>query len=135
MAIIAKSGTPSLCTDTPCDAMRLPPLPVGEDIGAGDACYIKSDGKIMKSTAAAATAPAEVHGFAPNAVLFAQRQTLSLYSNVNFNYGAALTPGAYVYLSAVTAGAIDGASSANQLKPIGFCVDATRIRLFRTSGN
>jgi hypothetical protein len=134
MAIVAKVGTPSLCTDTPCDSDRLPPLPIGEDIAAGDACYIKSDGKIWKSTAVAANAAAEVHGFAPAAMLVAQRQTMSLYCNVNFTYGSAMTPGAWLYLSAVTAGAIDTASSANQLKPVAFVFDATRIRVGRTAG-
>lgn len=135
MAAVTKVGTPSLCTDTPCDANRLPPLLVGEDIAAGDACYIKSDGKIWKSTAASANAAAEVHGWAPAAAKVGGRQPLSLYTNVNFNYGSALTPGAYLYLSATTAGGLDTATSTNATKPIAFVVDATRIRGFRTSGN
>lgn len=132
MAIIAKVGVPSLSTPTPVDPSRIGPLPIGEDIAAGDACYIKSDGKIWRSTAVAAAAAAEVHGFAVEAGLVAQRQNLSIFADVNINYGSAMTPGAFIYLSAVTAGAIDTASSANQLKPVGIVVDATRIRVCRT---
>jgi hypothetical protein len=133
MAIVAKSGTPSMCSPEPCDGHKYgDDILVGEDVAAGDACYIKSDGKVWKSTAVAAAAAAEVHGWAAHAAKVAQRQVVTLYFDVNFKYGSGLTPGAYLYLSAVTAGAIDTASSANQLKPVAVVIDATRIRVTRT---
>jgi hypothetical protein len=135
MAALAKSGTPSLCTDTPCDANRIGPLLVGEDIGAGDACYVKSDGKWWKSNGAAGqTTAAEVDGYAPTAAKVAQRQTLTCYRNCNFRYGAALTPGARYFLSeTVTGGLQTTVATSAQAKAIGFAVDDTRIRLVPTT--
>ena len=116
MAAVTKVGTPSVCTDTPCDAQRLPPLPVGEDIAAGDPCYIKSDGKIWRSfDGGSLGTSAEVHGWAPISAKVAGRQSLSLYRNVNMNYGSGLTPGAFYYLS--TVGVIQTTVGATQTKP------------------
>lgn len=131
MAVIAKSGTPSLCTVLPTDPHRLPPLLVGEDIAAGDACYVKSDGKIWRSNGTANDAVAVVDGFAPMAAKVAQRQPLSLYTEANFNYGAGLSPGTFVYLF-TTAGAIGTATTTGGLTPCGRVIDATRIRLFKS---
>ncbi len=97
MAAVTKVGTPSLCTTTPCDANRLPPLLVGEDIAAGDPCYIKSDGKIWRSfDGGSLGTSAEVHGWAPVAAKVGGKQPLSLYRNVNMTYGSGLTPGRLV---------------------------------------
>lgn len=127
MAEITKSGTPSLASLHP-DLNRLPSLVAGEDLGAGDACYISaSDGKVYKSTGAAATAPAKVRGYAPQAVKSGGQ--VSLYYNVRFNYGAGLTPGANVFLSGTVAGGLADAASTGGVAPIGFVVDATRIEL------
>lgn len=132
MAEITK-GTASLCTPLPGATDRLPPLLVGEDIAAGDACYIKtSDGKIWRSTGAAATAPAVVDGFAPTAALVAQRQPLSLYTDCNFNYGTGLTKGSFAYLSGTVAGGLATTASTGGTVPVGRVIDATRIRLFRS---
>lgn len=134
MAVIAKVGTPSLCTDTPCDANRIGPLPVGENIAAGDPCYIKSDGKWWKSNGAAGqTTAAEVDGWAPTAALVAQRQTLTCYRNVNFRYGSGLTPGASYFLGEAATGTIQApVATSAQTKPIAFAVDDTRIRVLTT---
>jgi hypothetical protein len=105
-------------------------LTCGEDIAAGDACYVKNDGKIWRSTGAAANAAAKVRGFAPYAAK--SGETLTLLFNVTFNYGASLTPGADVYLSGATAGAIADASSTGGTAPVGFVVDATRIYLYQS---
>lgn len=131
MADISKSGTPSLSTLQPQPGSgKLPTLAAGEALAAGDACYIKSDGKVWKSTGAAATAPAKVDGFAPNAR--ATGEAVTLVFNVCFQYGASLTPGARYFLSGATAGALADAASTGGTAPIGFAVDATRIYLFQS---
>jgi len=134
MAAVTKGTNVSLATKLPNDANRLPPMLVGEDIAAGDACYIKtSDNKIYRSNGSASGAAAECDGFAPTAALVAQRQTLSLYHDVNFNYAASgLSPGSYLYLSASVAGGLDTSTNVNQAKPLARVIDATRIRVLRT---
>jgi hypothetical protein len=130
MADVSKSGTPSMCTPS-LDANRLPPLQVGEDIAAGDACYIKSDGKIWRSDKDGSLgAAAEVDGWAPQAALVAQRQFLSLHYNVNFAYGSGLTPGSFCYLG--DSGALVDTPAGAQTNPIARVIDATRIHVFRT---
>lgn len=128
MAAIAKSGTPSLSTVNPGPEHRITGLVAGEDLAAWDACYIKaSDGLVYKSTGAAANAAAKVRGFA--FVAAQAGEAVSLYFDVNVRYGAGLTPGADVYLSGATAGALADAASTGGTAPIGFVVDATRIHL------
>lgn len=130
MADIAKSGTPSLATLGPAPGSgKLPTLAAGENIAAGDACYVKSDGKIWRSTGTAANAAAKVDGFAPYAVN--SGETITLFFNVTFNYGASLTPGARVFLSATT-GAIADAATTGGTAPVGFVVDATRVYLYQS---
>lgn len=131
MASVTKSGIPSLCTNLISDGQKLPPLLVGEDIAAGDACYIKTDGKIWRSIGTAANPAAEVDGFAPVSALVAQRQTLSLMHDVNFNYGASLGLGTYLYLDTV-AGGLSTTATTGGVKPIARVIDATRIRVTRT---
>lgn len=128
MADIAKSGTPSLASIGPDPgACKLPTFTCGENIAAGDACYIKNDGQIWRSTGAAVAAAAQVHGFAPMAANAGE--TLTLMYNVTFRYGASLTPGTRIYLSGATVGAIADAASTGGTAPVGFVVDGSRIYL------
>lgn len=129
MAQIAKSGTPSLASVLPPQSQRISGLLAGEAIAAGDACYIKSDGRVWKSTGAAANAAAKVDGFA--AVDAPVGEAVTLLFDVNFRYGAGLTPGARVYLSA-TAGTLSDAATTGGTEPIGFCVDATRVHVWQS---
>jgi hypothetical protein len=129
MADIAKSGTPSLSSVLPGQDKTISGLLAGEAIAAGDACYIKSDGKIWKSTGAAANAAAKVDGFAMVAAPVGE--AITLVFDVNMYYGAAMTPGARIYLSA-TAGAIADAATTGGTAPIGFVVDATRVRVWQS---
>ena len=126
MADIAKSGTPSLASVAPPASSRISGLLAGEDIAAGDACYIKSDGKVWRSTGAAANAAAKVRGYA--FVAAKSGEAVTLYFDVNLNYGAGLTPGADYYLSA-TAGALADAASVGGTAPVAYAVDATRIHV------
>jgi hypothetical protein len=126
MADIAKSGTPSLASVNPPQSSRISGLVAGEALAAWDACYIKSDGKVWKATGAAANAAAKVDGYAFQAT--AVGEAVTLYFDVNVRYGAGLTPGARIYLSA-TAGLIGDVATTGGTAPIGFVVDATRVRL------
>ena len=131
MAEIAKSGTPSLSSVTPPQSSTIVGLKAGENIAAGDACYIRaSDGRVMRSSGAAANAAAKVRGYA-----FVQAnagEAITLYFGVNFRYGAGLTPGTDVYLSGTVPGGLADAASTGGTGPIGFVVDATRIHLTRS---
>lgn len=128
MAAIAKSGTPSLSSlknrDNACSGLL-----AGEAIAAGDACYIKSDGKAWLATGAAANAAAKVYGYAPQAASVGEAVTL-VY-DVRFRYGAGLTPGVQVFLSAATPGALSDVATTGGTAPIGVVVDATRIHLWQ----
>lgn len=129
MSDIAKSGTPSPSTLLFCPAHQVGSgLTAGEDIAAGDACYIKgSDGKVWKATGAAVNAAAQVRGFAAEAAK--SGEAVTLLKDISFRYGSGLTPGANYWLSGATAGAIADAASTGGLEPVAFAIDATRIHV------
>lgn len=128
MAEISKSGTPSLASTLPPQSQRPSGLLAGENIAAGDACYIKaSDGRVWRSSGAAVAAAAKVRGWAAEAAKAGQGVTL--LKDVNMHYGAALTPGADYYLSGTVAGGIADAASTGGTAPIAFAWDATRIHV------
>jgi hypothetical protein len=129
MPAVAKSGTPSLSTAQPCPAHQIPGLLAGEAIAAGDLCYIKNDGKVWKANGTSANAAAKVRGMAMVAADVGE--SVTLYHGVNVRYGASLTPGADLFLSA-TAGLIVDAATTGGTAPIGFVVDPTRIHIFQS---
>lgn len=129
MATIAKSGTPSLASVLPGQNDQIAGLLAGEAIAAYDACYVKTDGKVWRSTGTAANAAAKVDGWAAEACNTGEAVTL--FMDVNVRYGAGLTPGARYYLSA-TAGAIDDAATTGGTAPVAFAIDATRIRVLQS---
>jgi hypothetical protein len=129
MAQVAKSGTPSLCSLLPNGSDVLAGLLAGEALGAFDACYIKaSDGKVYKSTGAAANAAAKVDGYASKATPIGEAVTL--YKNIRVRYGTGLTPGTRLYLSA-TAGTLSDAATTGGTGILGFVVDDERVFLDR----
>lgn len=101
----------------------------GEAIAAGDACYIKNDGKVWLATGAAANAAAKVRGYAAVATAVGEAVTL-IQGPCMWRYGASLTPGADLFLSGATPGALVDAASTGGTAPIGFVVDATRVYLY-----
>jgi len=129
MAAIASSGTPSIASVLPPQSQQIAGLLAGEALSAGMPCYIKSDGKVWKSTGTAANAAAKVDGWAAEAA--AAGQAVTLFFDVNFRYGAGMTPGARVYL-ATTAGTLEDAATTGGTAPIGFVVDATRIHVWQS---
>lgn len=128
MAAVTLTGTPSLTTTVPCPANHISSLRAGEAIFAGALCYIKSDGLVWLATGAAANAAAKVDGMAMQAA--AVGEAVSLYFDVNVRYGAGLTPGTRLFLS--TGGLIVDAATTGGTAPIGFVIDATRIRVFQS---
>jgi hypothetical protein len=128
VSAVAKSGVPSLCTMLPGGNCFVGSnLKAGEAIAAGDACYIKSDGKVWLATGTANNAAAQVDGFAAAAA--ALNEAVTLLTEVEFHYGASLTPGARYYLSA-TGGALDTATTTGGLIAIAKAIDTTRIRVY-----
>jgi hypothetical protein len=136
MAAITKVGTPTLASAEVDPNHQTTGLTAGEALGAWDAVYIKqSDGKVYKSTGAAATAPAEVHGYASKAYVSGATYVTIYHGGMNVPYGSGLTPGINVYLSGTTAGGLVDAASTGGTRKLGVVVDATRIRFFTVQGN
>lgn len=126
MAAVAISGTPSLASVTN-QVNSLAGLLAGEAIGAGLACYIKSDGKVWLATGAAANAAAKVYGFAAQAA--SSGEAVTLVWDVRLRYGAGMTPGTQLFLS--TGGTLVDAATTGGTAPIGVVVDATRIHVWQ----
>jgi len=132
MADIVKVGTPSISTITPCAAHQIAGLIAGEALAAGDACYIKSDGKAWKSIGTAVNAAAKVDGYAARDCPVGE--SVTLINDVTWEYGSGLTPGARVFLSATAGGGkLSDVATVGGTGPIGFVVDATRIRLLASA--
>jgi beta-glucosidase-like glycosyl hydrolase len=90
-------------------------LIAGEAIAAGDAVYIKSDGKVWRATGAAVAPAAVVRGFALIAAQVGEAVTFAW--DVRLRYGAALTPGASYYLSGTVVGGLADAASTGKKPP------------------
>lgn len=125
MALIAKSGTPSLSSPTPSRENTITGLKAGEAIAAGDVCYIASSGAVMRSDGTAADAKAVAAGMAGGAA--AAGEAVTLFINCNFHYGAGLTPGTPLYVGA-TAGRLDTAATTGGTAVVARVIDPTRIR-------
>jgi hypothetical protein len=117
----------SLATRQPGAEHSITGLKAGENIAAGDACYIKaSDGLIYRSTGAAATAPAQVDGWAAENVTTGE--AITLFRGVNLNYSAGgLTPGTSYYVSGTNAGGIADAPSTGGTAVVARAIDASRL--------
>src|SRR6266699_1049528 len=70
-------------------ACKHPPLTAGENIAAGDLCYVKSDGLVWRSTGAAVAAAAKVRGVAVTKANTGEPITLMYH--VVLQYGALQT--------------------------------------------
>jgi hypothetical protein len=129
VASVAKSGTPSLSTRNPCPAHSVgSDFRAGEAISAGDPCYIKSDGKVWRSIGTTADAAAKVDGWAP--VAAASGEAVTLLTDVDFRWGASMTPGTRLYLS-LTAGTLSDTTTAGGTTACAMAIDATRIRVWQ----
>jgi hypothetical protein len=126
LADIAKSGTPSLASVLPPANAKVTGLLAGENIAAGDMCYVKaSDTRIWRSIGTTlGAAAAKTIGIAAEAAKAGQPCTL--YHDVNFNYGQGLTPGTALFVGAA-AGALADAATTGGTGVVGYVIDATRI--------
>jgi hypothetical protein len=124
MALIAKAGTPSLSSVLPPQNSTIVGLVAGEDIAAGDVCYIKNDGTVERSNGTSANAAAKADGIA--LIAAKEGDPVTIARHVNVRYGSGLTPGGRVYVGA-TAGRLDDGATTGGTAPVGFVVDATRI--------
>ena len=130
MSALSKSGTPSMSTVLPCNGHRTPGgLLAGEAIEAGDACYIKSDGKAWLALGDAAVT-AVVAGFA--SVAAAAGEGVTLLRDVVMHYGASMTPGAAYYVSGTVPGGLDTVASAFGVVAVARAFDATRLWVLPT---
>ena len=128
MAEISKSAPVSYVSITPPQSETIVGLSAGEAITAGDACRVNAaDGLVYKASGAAANANARVAGFALQAA--SSGEAVTLVTEGNFKYGAALTPGALCFLSGTVAGGIADAASTGGVKAIAYALDATRVRI------
>lgn len=128
MAAVAKSGTPSLATlDPGSECFVGSNLVAGEDVAAGDACYIKgSDGLVWRSVGTAANEASKVHGYA--AKVAKSGRAITLMADVVFHYGSGLTPGASYYLD-TAAGGLNTVATTGGTTPVAHAVDSTRVRV------
>lgn len=125
MALISKSGTPSLSSVVPPQNCVIGSgLKAGEDIAAGDVVYIASTGRVLRSNGTSANAAAKCDGIAVAAAK--SGEAVDVYRYVEMNYGSGLTPGTRLYVGA-TAGRLDTAATTGGTAPVAFVVDATRI--------
>ena len=126
MAEIAKVGVPSYSSLVPQQADTVNGLLAGEDIAAGDACYIKaSDGRIWRGNGTAANEAARVRGFAFTAASAGDALTLVRVGNIR--YAQALVPGVDYFLSATVPGGLSDAATTGGTRAIAYAVDAQRI--------
>lgn len=128
MAEIPKTGVPSYSSVTPHQASTIVGLLAGEEIAAGDACRIDAPtGRVYRASGAAAGANARVAGF--SFVPASAGDAVTLVTDGNFRYAAALTPGALYFLSGTIAGGIADTASTGGTKAVGYALDTTRIRI------
>src|SRR5437764_13945298 len=104
MAEITRVGTPAVLSVLTLAANRINGSPAGEDLAAGDACYIGSDGKVRRSSGAAAGDAADVRGFATTEA--ESGQAVNLAFDVTMRYAEDLPEDQNLYLSAAVAGAL-----------------------------
>jgi hypothetical protein len=118
----------SVNVDPPYFTDHITGLFAGEALAYGHACYIKAaDGLVYKSTAAGDNEAAKIHGFTGRLVAIGQPVTL-LGVGTRFHYAASgLTPGAQLFLSAVTAGELATAAGVGDSVGCAFAIDATDI--------
>jgi hypothetical protein len=113
MADIVKTITPSLVTPIPVDGASRSnyPAPAGEAIAAGDAIYMKSDGKYWRSIGTTLNAAAaKCDGFAMKA--YAVGQVVTAYFNVEMAYGPAnMTIGQRLFVGAAAGALADAATT------------------------
>lgn len=113
-----------------CVLVKGDDLKAGEALAKQDACYVASDGTVMKTVTTQTTISgvADFDGMAYAAFATGEPVTLVGRGAV-LDYGASMTPGAFLYASA-TAGAIGTIVLAND-EPIAKVLEDNRILVIR----
>jgi len=136
MAEITKDGLPSLCSQLPPHAHRIPFDGIddtvnclGEDVVAGDICCVHSDGLVYKTDATgdAPVADAAYHGMAAQSL--SEGEPISLVWGERFSYAANLTPGEFLYPSGTVAGGLANTRAYDGQMPVAFAINETDIQL------
>ena len=130
MAEIRKVGTPSVSSVLTLPANRIVGARAGENIAAGDACYIDGTGRVQRSSGAAPGPAADVRGFAATAA--SSGDPITLVFDVTMRCSEHLPPDASLYLSAVVPGGLADAPSPGGSSAVAFTVDATRIHVLQS---
>ena len=154
MAAVAKYGTPTIVTKLPDGNDRVGSgYIVGSDITAGDACCLVPNTsaiaagvpamEVVPANGAADNGAAIVIGFAAMNAKAAQSDAVTLFRNLDWNYGtgfiaaflSAASGPVYVYLSATVPGGLDTTPPWSGAQPIGVILDDNRIRLWGNVGH
>ena len=130
MAEIHKIGTPSVSSVLTLAANRIAGVRAGEDIEAGDACYIDSTGQVQRSRGAAPGPGADVRGVAATAA--SSGAPVTLVFDVTMRCAEHLPTDISLYLSAVVPGGLADAPSPGGSSAVAFTVDATRIHVLQS---
>lgn len=128
--LVVKSANASVDASTAMVAGQVSGLIAGEDIAILDVCYLKSDGKVWRATAAAANAAAVPLGIAPRAAKSGQPITVYGISTVAKYSDALLTPGAKLYIGE-TAGRLSSIATTGDAVGIAQAIDDSNIRITR----
>lgn len=117
----------SLASRQPPATCQITGLLTGETIAAGDAVYIKkSDGRLYRSSGAAAGDAATVDGFAAESCNIGEALTVFFHVHLNYSPGA-LVAGTSYYLSGTILGGIADAPSTAGTQVIARSIDASRV--------
>jgi hypothetical protein len=130
MAEITRVGIPAVLSVLTLAANRINGSLAGEDIAAGDACYIDSDGKVHRSSGSTAGDAADVRGFATTEA--ESGRAVSLAFDVTMRYGEDLPEDRNLYLSGAVPGGLADSPSPGGTRPVAFVVDATRIHVLQS---
>jgi hypothetical protein len=131
MAVLSKVGTATPGSLLPPANAKYSALQAGEALGAFDACYIKaSDGKVYKSTGAAANAAAVVDGFAAAAYVSGE-YGVTLWFDIEVPYATGMTAGTNYYVDGTTAGALNSSPSTGGTHPCARTVSPNLLAIRR----
>lgn len=128
MAEIVKGASATISTTLPGGGDRVGSFICADAVIAGDACYLNSSGQIKQSSGAAATAAAQVHGWA--AEDHSIGETCALWGQINLGYGvpSGTTPGTQLYLSSTVAGGLADAATTGGVTACALVLTGGRIR-------
>jgi hypothetical protein len=130
MVEIMRVGLPAVLSPLVLAGNRISGPPAGEDIVAGDACYLTGDGRAYRSIGAAPDEAADVRGFAAASVR--RGDAVTLVFDVILRYGEGLPSDRALYLSGTIPGGLADAPSAGGDQPVAFVVDATSIHALQS---